>query len=106
MEYKELISSAFEALTINKTRTVLATLGIVIGISAVITLVSLGQAGQKSVQSQIQSLGSNLLTVIPGSVNSGGIRGAAGGQTSLTYEDAKAIQTSPQITTIAQVSPE
>lgn len=106
MEYIEVISEAIQTLTINKLRTGLATLGIVIGIGSVIALVSLGQASQKSVESQIQSLGSNLLTVSPGSVSQGGIRGAAGGATTLTLEDAKAIETSPQITTIKAVSPE
>src|SRR5579872_102906 len=106
MEIKELISSAFEALTLNKLRTGLATLGIVIGIGSVIALISLGQATQQSVQTQIQSLGSNLLTVIPGATSTAGIRGAAGGGTTLTYDDAKAIAGSPQITTVAAVDPE
>ena len=66
MDILELISSAVEALTLNKLRTALATLGIIIGIGSVIALVSLGEASQQSIESQIQSLGSNLLTVIPG----------------------------------------
>ena len=49
METRELITSSLEALSLNKTRTALATLGIIIGIAAVITLLSLGQASQKSV---------------------------------------------------------
>lgn len=106
MDFAELVLSAFEALTLNKLRTALATLGIIIGIGSVIALVSLGQAGQQSVQSQIQSLGSNLLTVIPGSQSSNGIRTAVGSTTTLTYEDAKAISTSSQINTIKNVSPE
>ncbi|MCL6471372.1 MAG: ABC transporter permease [Firmicutes bacterium] len=106
MEFSEILSTAFEALMLNKMRTALATLGIVIGIGAVIALVSLGQASQLAVQSQIQSLGSNLLTVMPGAQSSGGVRGASGGGTSLTLEDAKAIMTSPQVTTVANVSPE
>ncbi len=69
MDLNELLSSAFEALTLNKLRTALATLGIIIGIGSVIALVSLGQSGQKSVENQIQSLGSNILTVIPGAQN-------------------------------------
>lgn len=106
MEIVELLSESITSLTLNKLRTGLATLGIVIGIGSVITLVSLGQSSQKSVQSQIQSLGSNLLTVIPGAQTSGFVRGAAGGATTLTYEDAKAIKTSPSITTVKNVSPE
>ncbi|MDI6717103.1 MAG: ABC transporter permease, partial [Actinomycetota bacterium] len=106
MDLSETISTAIEALLLNKMRTALASLGIVIGIGAVIALVSLGQSSQKAVASQIQSLGSNLLTVRAGSLMSGGVRSAAGGATSLTYEDAKAIMESPQITTVANVSPE
>lgn len=102
----ETLSTAFEALMLNKMRTALASLGIVIGIGAVIAMVSLGQSSQKAVEMQIQSLGSNLLTVIPGSQVSGGVRGAAGGSTSLTYDDAKAIENSSEVTSVANVSPE
>ncbi len=103
---KETLFESLRTLTVNKMRTGLAILGIVIGIGSVIALVSLGQATQQSVQNNIESLGANLLTVIPGSQNSGAIRGAAGGATTLTDADALAIETSPQITTIQAVSPE
>lgn len=106
MDIFELFRSAIEALSVNKMRTLLATLGIVIGIGSVIALVSLGQASQKSVQNQIQSLGSNLLTIMPGAQRTGNVRGATGSMTSLTYDDAKAIAASQQITTIRNVSPE
>lgn len=106
MEFVELIKESLGTLSVNKMRTALATLGIIIGIGSVIALVSLGQGGQKSVEQQIQSLGSNLLTVIPGSQSSGGVRGAIGGSTTLTYDDAKAIISSSQITTVKNVSPE
>lgn len=106
MEYAEIFSEAIGTLTVNKLRTGLATLGIVIGIGSVIALISLGQASSQAIQSQIQSLGSNLLTVQPGGQRSGGIQGAAGGGTTLTMADAQAIKTSGQITTVANVSPE
>jgi len=93
-------------LTLNKTRTGLAILGIVIGIGSVIALVSLGQASQQSISSQIQSLGSNLLTVSPGSSSQGGVRQAQGSRTTLKFDDAKAISVSSQITTVKTVSPE
>lgn len=102
----ELFLESLGTLTVNKLRTGLAILGIVIGIGSVIALISLGQASQKSIQNQIQSLGANLLTVSPGAQNTGGVRGAAGGGTTLTLADATAIQTSPSITTIQNVSPE
>lgn len=106
MDYTEIITEALGTLTINKLRTGLAALGIVIGIGSVIALVSLGQATQQQVQNQIQSLGANLLTVSPGAQRTGAVRGAAGGDTTLTNDDAKAIQTSSQITTVSAVSPE
>lgn len=105
MNIKKLIISSFKNLTINKLRTGLAMLGIVIGIGSVIALMSLGQASQKSIQSQIQSLGSNLITVSPGFQISGAIRGAMGGIQTLTYADAKAIASSPKVTTIKNVAP-
>lgn len=102
----EIFFESLGTLTINKMRTALATLGIIIGIGSVIALISLGQGSQKAVAEQIQSLGSNLLTVIPGSQSSNGVRGAMGGSTSLTYDDAKAIASSTEITTVKTVSPE
>jgi len=106
MDLLELFFESLGTLTLNKTRTGLAVLGIVIGIGSVIALVSLGQATQQSIQSRIESLGSNLLTIQPGSTNQGGVRGAQGGRTTLTYDDAEAIQTSSSITTVSKISPE
>ncbi len=106
MDFFELFFESLNTLTVNKLRTALAILGIVIGIGSVIALVSLGESSQKSVQEQIQSLGANLLTVMPAAQTTAGVRGAIGGATTLTYEDAKAIQTDAQITTIKNVSPE
>lgn len=102
----EIISEALTTLTVNKLRTSLAVLGIVIGIGSVIALVSLGQASQQAIQSQIQSLGSNLLTVNPGAQRSGAVRGAMGSSTTLTLADATAISSSSEITTVQTVSPE
>ncbi len=106
MDFQELIASSFEALGLNKTRTALATLGIIIGIAAVITLISLGQASQKAVESQIQALGSNLLTVISGSFRPGDFRSASGTATTLTLEDAKSILSSGKVTGVKNVSAE
>lgn len=107
MQYSEIITEAFGTLFINKLRTGLAILGIVIGIGSVIALISLGQATQRSIQDRIQSLGANLLTVNPGSQNTGAVRSAAGSSTTLTLDDANAIANSQgQVSTIANVSPE
>lgn len=105
-DFIELINESFSSLTLNKLRTGLAVLGIVIGIGSVIALVSLGQSSQKSIENSIQSLGSNLLTVIPGGQSSGGIRGAAGGATTLTLDDATAMSKDTTLTEISKVSPE
>src|SRR3982751_5574262 len=103
---KETFIESIGTLTLNKLRTGLAILGIVIGIGSVIALVSLGQASQQAIQNQIQSLGANLLTIRPGSQSTGAVRGAQGGATTLTNADAIAIKTSPQVTTVSAVSPE
>lgn len=105
MYFTETIIEAISTLTLNKLRTGLATLGIVIGIGSVITLVSLGQGGQKAVEAQIESLGSNLLTVIPGAIRPGDIRSAAGTSTTLKLDDAKAIE-SKKINGVKKVSAE
>jgi len=106
MRINKLVVNSLRNLLANKMRTGLAILGIVIGIGSVIALISMGEASKKAVQSQIESIGSNLLTVSPGSTNSGGVRGAFGGATTLTNEDAEAIKTSSEVTTIVNVSPE
>ncbi len=106
MKLIKLIKLAIKNLGINKMRTGLAILGVVIGIGSVIALMSMGEASRQAVQAQIQSIGSNLLTVSPGYQISGGVRGAAGGATTLTNEDAEAIKSSNKITTIKNVSPE
>ena len=106
MKLSKLIRSGIKNLASNKMRTGLAVLGIVIGIGSVIALVSMGEASKQAVQSQIQSIGSNLLTISPGFQSSGGVRGAMGGATTLTNEDAEAIKNSQEITSIKNVSPE
>ncbi|PIS16061.1 multidrug ABC transporter substrate-binding protein [Candidatus Roizmanbacteria bacterium CG09_land_8_20_14_0_10_41_9] len=106
MKLTELFLESLGTLVVNKMRTGLATLGIIIGIGSVIALISLGQGTQQAIQSQIQSLGANLLTVSPGSARNGAVRGASGGGTTLTREDATAIAKDPQMTTIKNVSPE
>lgn len=105
MEISEIVLEAINTLRVNKLRTALAVLGIVIGIGSVIALVSLGQASQKSITDQIQSLGSNLLTISPTNAQSGNVR-SSGAVTTLTYDDAKAIMTSQSINSVSKVSPE
>ena len=101
----EVVIESIIMLRLNKMRTGLAMLGIIIGIGSVIALMSIGQSSQKAVQSRIQSLGSNLLTISPSSARSGVVRGTSN-VTTLTLKDAEAIATSSEVTTIKNVSPE
>lgn len=106
MDYQENIEQAFTTLIANKLRTALAVLGIVIGIASVIALLSLGESSKASIQTQIQSLGSNLLTVNPGSSRAGSVQGGQGSSTTLTLDDAKAITASDAVSNVSVVSPE
>ncbi len=83
---------AIRALTVNKLRSALTMLGIVIGVGAVITMVAVGAGAQARVAEQIQSLGSNMIVVLSGSVTSGGSRLGSGSQLTITEDDAWAIQ--------------
>lgn len=105
MKLNDLFQEAIAALTANKVRSSLTILGIVIGIGSVIAMVSIGQGAQSQIQANIQSLGSNLITVFPGFQRGfGGARGGRGGATTLTLEDALAIV--EQVPFVAAVAPE
>jgi putative ABC transport system permease protein len=82
---------ALRALRVNKLRSVLTMLGIIIGVGAVIAMVGVGAGAQARVAEQIQSLGSNLIIVLSGSTTSGGIRGGQGSQLTITEEDSLAL---------------
>jgi putative ABC transport system permease protein len=82
---------ALGALRVNKLRTALTMLGIIIGVAAVIAMVSVGRGAQKRIAEQIHSMGSNLIIVSPGASTSGGIRWGLGSQQTLTEDDARAI---------------
>jgi putative ABC transport system permease protein len=86
------VASAIGALRANKLRAVLTTLGIIFGVAAVIVVVALGEGAQQAVQSRLAGLGTNMLTIFPGSSGGGGIKGGAGSLPSLTEADARAIQ--------------
>lgn len=99
MRTSDLVSSAMRALRSNPLRSALTALGVIIGVSSVVAMVSLGSGAQAQVERSIASLGSNLLIVVPGSMRGGGgVRMAAGGSggggggwDSLTLDDATAI---------------
>lgn len=106
MNLLDQVTESVSTLKLNKMRSGLAILGIVIGIGSVIALISIGKSSQQSIQSSIQSLGSNLLTISSSSQRNGVVRGAQGSSNTLTNADAEAIKTSPKITTVKNVSPE
>ncbi len=88
----EILSIAIEALWSNKLRTGLTMLGVIIGIASVIAISSIGQGVQKNVEQQIQALGTDVLQIFPGAARSGNVRQGIGSSSTLTWQDAKAIQ--------------
>ena len=102
IELWQSLKIALRALRVNKMRSFLTMLGIIIGIAAVIAMVAIGSGASKMISDQIASIGSNLLLVIPGSVTSGGMRSGTGGTPTLTFDDAKAIKTEcPSVAVVA-----
>jgi putative ABC transport system permease protein len=94
---------ALRALRRNLLRSVLTALGIIIGVSCVITMVSIGNGAKSQVEKQISQLGQNIVTVFPGSANTGGMRGGWGSMSTLTVEEAEAIER--EVPGVAAVSP-
>ncbi|MGB6553305.1 MAG: ABC transporter permease, partial [Candidatus Binataceae bacterium] len=86
------VSAAAKALRRNKMRAVLTMLGIFIGVAAVIAMVAVGDGARASVQAQLESLGTNLIVVLPGATTSNGVRAGGGSTSTLTTGDALAIR--------------
>ncbi|MCL6443206.1 MAG: ABC transporter permease [Alicyclobacillus sp.] len=111
MSVRDTLRVALRSIAANKMRSILTMLGIIIGVASVIALSALGQAETLGITQQIESLGTNLLTVSPGSAGVGGIGRGFGSQQTLTYADAQEIQqddpdvayVSPMIQATAQV---
>lgn len=87
----ESVSIALEGLRANKLRSILTMLGIIIGVGAVIAMISIGMGVRDKVQNSIASLGSNLIIITPGATSPSGVRLAAGSNTTVTNKDAQAI---------------
>jgi putative ABC transport system permease protein len=102
---------ATRALLRNKMRSFLTTLGIIIGVAAVIAMVAIGEGAKAMVEQAFAAMGSNLLIVLPGTTTAGGQHGGFGSMPTLTWDDLKAIQTevptvkyaAPQLRSIAQI---
>jgi len=106
MRITDLLEETYSAVTVNKVRSGLTVLGIVIGIGSVIAMISVGQGAQSSIQSSIQSIGSNLLVVTPGAqrVPGAAVSAGRGSAQTLTLDDASAIDST--VTNITAISPE
>ena len=100
------LRTALSSLGANKLRAGLTLLGIVIGVTAVISLMSIGRGAQQAITSRIESLGTNLLFVRPGAASDGGVFGALGSASTLTLEDAYALLDPLFAPSIAAVAPE
>jgi len=100
----DLLRETIRSLATNKARSGLTILGIVIGIASVITMVAIGQGAKKTIESNIEAIGSNLIVVMPGAQRVGGISQGAGSSQTLVLEDADAIES--QVQNIKAVAPE
>ena len=102
MSFLMILRVAIKALGRNKLRTGLTMLGMIIGVAAVITMVALGTGAQSSIEEQIKSAGTNMVTISAGSFTSGGVRHGWNSATSLTQGDARAIR--EQVTGVQYVA--
>jgi putative ABC transport system permease protein len=103
MNLWETFRVAARAIWRHKTRSFLTALGIVIGVAAVIAMVAIGEGAKARVQESFAAMGTNLLIVLPGSTNAGGVKGGFGSQPSITWEDLKAIQN--EVPTVRAAAP-
>ncbi len=101
--YFESVLMAWSSIVSNKMRSLLTMLGIIIGVAAVIALMSIGYGVQNSIKNDISSLGSNTITITPGTGRKPGIHVAAGSMQNLTYKDYLAIKNLPNITYAAPI---
>jgi putative ABC transport system permease protein len=103
MKWKNLIKVAFKSIIKNKMRTLLTMLGIIIGVAAVIVMVAIGKGAEKRIQDQIASMGTNLITIFPGSMQSRGVRMGPDSGVRLTLDDVERLK--KNATLIQAVSP-
>jgi putative ABC transport system permease protein len=101
MKLGDLFRLAISRLGTGKLRTALTMLGVIIGVASVVALVSVGQGATSGINSRLEGLGTNLLSVTPGSTTTGATRGAFGSATTLTIEDATAMSTLPDVAGVA-----
>ena len=105
MTWADLFHTGWDAIRTHKLRSMLTSLGILIGIAAVVLTVGLGQGAQQKVSKQLAALGGNLLIVTPGSSTSGGVRGGLGSASTLTLADATALTSKTAAPDVGGVAP-
>ena len=107
IDFKSTMKIAINSLKVNKLRSALTSLGIIIGVSAVIIMLAIGTGASKQVQKNMESMGSNILTIRSASVKTGGVSMGMGSRPSLTLKDADAIRkTIERVEAVAPVSNE
>src|SRR3989441_9683775 len=89
---------AFRVLSRNRMRSALTMLGIIIGVGAVIAMVSIGEGAKAAVQAQIASFGTNVITILPGAMTVSGVRSGHGGAVTLTAADMEELKKIPGVT--------
>jgi putative ABC transport system permease protein len=101
MKLYRLFIEAFESLNGNKLRSILTVLGIVIGVAAVIAMLAIGRGAEASITSQIESIGTNLVYVTPGSTSASGVQSFAGSAGTLTLDDAETLAGMPGVVAVS-----
>ncbi len=104
MKMKNLLKAALRSLAKNKMRTFLTMLGIIIGVGSVIAMLAIGQGSRQSIQSQISSLGTNVLMIFPQASSTGGVRMEAGSSQRMTIDDLNAIK--DRCPSVAYITPQ
>ena len=96
---------ATRALVRNKLRSFLTTLGVVIGVGAVIAMMAIGSGAKAQVEAAFAAMGTDLLIVLPGSTSAGGVHGGFGSMPTLTWDDLAAIQDPDQVGSVKAAAP-
>ncbi|MBI5430829.1 MAG: ABC transporter permease [Nitrosomonadales bacterium] len=100
-----MLGEAWRAMGANRLRTFLTMLGMVIGVGAVVLMMSIGQGAQYAIRQSIEAMGSNLFILLSGHTSSGGVRSGSGGAHTLTVSDAEAIAELPGVQAVAPIHP-
>jgi putative ABC transport system permease protein len=104
MKLYRLFGEALDSLESNMLRSILTVLGIVIGVAAVIAMLSIGRGAEAAITARIEGMGTNLVYITPGSTNQGGVQSVAGSAGTLTLDDASALAEQPEVVAVSSVT--